>query len=174
MRCKRALILGPALALGLGFAGLTATAAAQSAPTCVPTSLDNSALQAGALTISPLPGSRDASADTQVSFLGVPVGDLTVISVTGSRSGTHPGRLMAYSQGDGASFVPSHPFAEGERVTVRAKARVAGAWHSILDVFGVARADAISSTPERVHPGSGERRAELPLAPGTASSDASA
>ena len=58
----RALILGPVLALGMGFAGLTATAAAQSAPTCVPASLNNSALQAGAVTISPLPGTRDAVA----------------------------------------------------------------------------------------------------------------
>jgi hypothetical protein len=153
MRCVRALILGPLLALGLGFAGLTATAAAQSAPTCVPASLDVSALQAGGVTISPLPGSRDASARTQISFLGVPVGDLTVQSVTGSRSGAHPGRLRAYSQGDGASFVPTRAFSEGERVTVHARARVGGVWHAILDVFGVAREDAISSTPEAIHPG---------------------
>ena len=48
MPSMRALVLGPLLALGLGFAGLTATAVAQSAPTCVPASIDNSALQAGA------------------------------------------------------------------------------------------------------------------------------
>jgi len=35
-------------------------------------------------------------------------------------AGRHPGRLLAYSQGDGASFVPSRPFADGERVSVRA------------------------------------------------------
>jgi Arylsulfotransferase (ASST) len=154
MRCVRALILGPSLALGLGLAGLTATAAAQSAPTCVPTSLEISALQAGAVTVSPLPGSRDASPRTQVSFLGVPVNDLIVVGVAGSRSGLHPGRLEGYSQGDGASFVPARPFVEGERVTVHAKARVGGVWRPLLDVFAVARPDAISSTPERVHPGS--------------------
>jgi hypothetical protein len=152
MRSLRALILGP-VALGLGFSGLTATAAAHSAPTCVPASLDVSALQAGGVTVSPLPGSRDASPDTQISFLGVPVNDLTVQSVSGSRTGSHRGSLRPYSQGDGASFVPARPFAEAERVTVHARARVGGTWRTILDVFAVARPDAISSTPEAVHPG---------------------
>ena len=153
MPSMRALILGPLLALGLGLAGLTAYAAAQPAPTCVPTSIDNSALQAGTVTLSPLPGSRDASPATQVSFLGVPVRDLTVESVVGSRSGPHSGRIAAYSQGDGASFLPAQPFAEGERVTVRARVRVHGAWRSILDVFAVAHPDPISSTPETIHAG---------------------
>jgi hypothetical protein len=154
MPSMRALVLGPLLALGLGFAGLTATAGAQSAPTCVPTSIDNSALQAGGVTLSPLPGSRDASPQTQISFLGVPAGDLAVQSVTGSRSGAHPGRLAPYSQGDGASFLPARPFIEGERVTVRAVARVGGAWRPISDVFAIARPNAISSTPETIHAGS--------------------
>jgi hypothetical protein len=153
MRSLRALILGP-VALGLGFAGLSATAAAQSAPTCVPASLDVSALQAGGVTVSPLPGSRDASPQTQISFLGVPAADLTVQSVTGSRTGRHPGTLRPYSQGDGASFLPARPFAEAERVTVHARAKVDGRWRPVLDVFAVARPDAISSTPEAVHPGS--------------------
>jgi hypothetical protein len=153
MPSMRALILGPLLALGLGFAGLTASAAAQSAPTCVPTSIDNSALQAGGITLSPLPGSRDASAQTQISFLGVPAHDVSVQSVSGSRTGPHPGRLAAYSQGNGASFLPAKPFDEGERVTVRARARVGGAWRPVSDVFAIARSDAISSTPETIHPG---------------------
>ena len=155
MRLVRALILGPSLALGLGFAGLTATAAAQSAPTCVPASLNVSALQAGAVTVSPLPGSRDASPWTQISLLGLPATDLTVTSVAGSRSGAHGGHLQAYSQGDGASFVPSRPFLAGERVTVHARGRVGGAWRSLLDVFAVARPDTISSTPERIKANSG-------------------
>jgi Arylsulfotransferase (ASST) len=153
MPSLRALILGPLLALGLGFADLTATAVAQSAPTCVPASLDNSALQAGAVTISPLPGSRDASPATQISFLGVPARELSVQGVVGSLTGAHSGRLLAYSQGDGASFVPAHPFAEGERVTVRAQVTVGGRRRAILDVFAIAHDDTISSTPERIHPG---------------------
>jgi hypothetical protein len=153
MPSMRALILGPLLALGMGVAGLTASAAAQSAPTCVPTSIDNSALQAGGVTVSPLPGSRDASPQTQISFLGVPAHSIDVQSVTGSRTGAHPGRLAAYSQGDGASFLPERPFEEGERVSVRARVRVGGAWRSVSDLFAIARADAISSTPSSVTAG---------------------
>jgi Arylsulfotransferase (ASST) len=153
MTYLRALILGPVLALGLGFAGLTATAVAQSAPTCVPASLNISALQAGVITISPLPGTRDAAPQTQISFLGAPASELSVQSVTGTRSGAHPGRLLAYSQGDGASFLPSRPFVASERVTVRARLRVGGVSHPILDVFVIAAPDTISSTPERIHSG---------------------
>src|SRR4051794_12251025 len=153
MSSMRVFVLGPLLALGLGVTGLTASAAAQSAPTCVPTSIDNSALQADAVTVSPLPGSRDASPRTQVSFLGVTVRNLTVQSVVGSRTGPHDGRLAAYSQGDGASFVPARPFDEGERVAVRARARAGGSWHEITDEFAVARSDTLSSTPETIHPG---------------------
>jgi len=140
-------------ALGLGFAGLTSTAAAQSAPTCVPASLDTSALQAGTVTISPLPGTRDAAPQTQISLLGAPASELGVQSVTGTRSGSHPGRLRPYSQGDGASFLPSHPFLPGERVTVRASVRVRGVARRILDVFVIASPDEISSTPEPIHSG---------------------
>ena len=137
----------------MGLAGLTAAASARPAPTCVPASLDTSALQAGQVTISPLPGTRDASPQTQISFLGVPAAELRVQSVAGSRSGAHGGRLEAYSQGDGASFLPAHPFLAGERVTVRARLRVGGVWRPILDVFVIASPDLISSTPEPTHSG---------------------
>src|SRR5436309_1070281 len=81
------------------------------------------ALQAGSVTVSPLPGSRDASPETQISFLSVPARALAHVSVIGSRTGRHAGRVLAYSQGDGASFVPARRFAEGERVQVRASIR---------------------------------------------------
>ena len=71
--------------------------------------------------VSPLPDSLDAPNATQISFLGAPVPALADISVSGSRTGNHPGRLEAYSQGDGASFMPSKPFHQGETVTVRGK-----------------------------------------------------
>ena len=44
----------------------------------------------------------------------------------GSRTGPHPGRLVAYSQGDGASFLPTRPFDDGELVTVHADVREGG------------------------------------------------
>jgi hypothetical protein len=106
------------------------------------------------VTVSPLSGSRDASAQTQISFLGVPAGAIGHLSVTGSRTGTHAGRLLAYSQGDGASFVPSRPFSEGERVSVRAIIRAGGGSQPLLDQFAIADQDPITSTPETIHPGS--------------------
>ncbi len=117
------------------------------------------------MTVSPLAGSRDASPQTQISFLGVPAGELSAISVVGSRTGAHSGRLAAYrseiggtaaeggGQGDGASFLPSQPFAEGERVTVRARLRTGGSVQTLLDQFAIAHEDQISSTPEAIHPG---------------------
>ncbi len=105
------------------------------------------------MTVSPLPGSRDVSPRAQISFLGAPSGKLRVLSVVGSRTGSHTGRLEAYSNGDGASFLPSRPFAEGERVTVRAQFGAGGSRRVLLDQFAVARQDPISSTPDGTHPG---------------------
>ena len=91
-----------------------------SAPRCVPGALNRSALLPGtAIAVSPLPGSYDASPRTQISLLGVPPGAIGGLRVSGSKSGSHGGRLRAYSQGDGASFLPSRPFRSGERVAVR-------------------------------------------------------
>ena len=123
--------------------------AARPGPSCVPSRLDNSALQAGIVTVSPLAGSRDASAQTQISFLGVPAGDLGSLSVVGSRTGAHRGRLLSYSQGDGASFIPTRPFAEGELVTVRARVRVGGSTRPLIDRFSIAYADHVATSPTK-------------------------
>jgi Arylsulfotransferase (ASST) len=149
-----ALVAGAALApVAFGTLAAAPAGAAQSAPTCTPASPNGSALLAGSVTVSPQPGSRAASAQTQISFLGIPARDLRVLSVVGSRTGAHGGRLLAYSQGNGASFVPSRPFAEGERVSVHARARIGRAVRPLVDDFAIAGQDAISSTPETIHPG---------------------
>jgi hypothetical protein len=106
---------------GQAQAGSSASGSA-AATSCVPPKLNvSAALGGGKVTVSPGPETRDASAETQISFLGVPAGELSSITVAGSRTGTHTGRLVAYSQGDGESFVPSSPFADGELVTVHAE-----------------------------------------------------
>jgi hypothetical protein len=93
-------------------------------PSCVPPRLDvSAALAGGRVTVSPQPASRDASVSTQLSMLGPPASELSHIAVTGSHSGVHAGRLIAYSQGDGASFVPAKPFTQGERVSVHSELR---------------------------------------------------
>jgi hypothetical protein len=89
---------------------------------CVPATLNVSSVLPGTgLSVAPLPGSRDASPRTQISMLGVSPYEIGDISVTGSSTGHHRGYLEAYSQGDGASFVPKHPFKAGETVSVRGK-----------------------------------------------------
>ncbi len=131
----RAVLAGLAsLAVLAGIAALVAEAATAPAhpaavqppasPDCVPARLNASAALAGErVTVSPAPDTMDSSASTQISMLGVPASELSLVSVTGSRTGPHSGRLAAYSQGDGASFLPSRPFADGELVTVRAELR---------------------------------------------------
>ena len=91
--------------------GHHAPAEAASSPSCAPVQPNVSQALAGArVTVSPAPQSRDASAVTQISMLGVPADELSDVTITGSRSGAHPGRLAAYSQGDGASFLPAPAF----------------------------------------------------------------
>jgi Arylsulfotransferase (ASST) len=110
---------------------------------------------ASAVTISPLPGTPEAMPQTQISFLGAPAGALGSISVVGSRSGHHTGRLRSYSSATGASFLPSRGFTPGEQVSVRARVKLGRALFTIATHFTIA-------TP--VAPPTGE----FPTAPGTA------
>ena len=108
----------------LSGSGKTGTA---QAPACLPSTLSHDARLAGtSLDVSPAPETGMANPHTQISFLGVPAGQIRAVSVTGTSSGPHPGRLRAYSQGDGASFLPDAPFEPGERVSVRATILAAG------------------------------------------------
>jgi hypothetical protein len=115
-----AIVLGSAT-LKLSGSGSKAPAQASS-PACLPGEAATSA-RVGGLSVSPAPGSETANPRTQISFLGAPAGAITAVSVTGSRSGNHAGQLRAYSQGDGASFVPGVPFDPGEQVQVSASLR---------------------------------------------------
>jgi hypothetical protein len=81
---------------------------------------DISVAAANPVTVSPLPGTPDASPTTQISFLGGSGTKVADVRVVGSRSGAHSGRLESYSTGTGESFLPSRPFVAGERVTVHA------------------------------------------------------
>lgn len=91
------------------------------------------------VTVSPLPGTPDASAETQISFLGAPANDITSVSVVGSRSGAHSGRLAAYASEPGASFLPTHPFVGGERVNVSAVISSTYSSRRVTTSFTVAR-----------------------------------
>lgn len=129
---------------------------AQATTSCVPSQLNRSAVLPGtSIAVSPLPGSYDASPDTQISLLGASPSALGDISATGSRSGSHSGHLRAYSQGDGASFVPTHAFDPGETVTVRGRVQTSpGHTTPFTYQFVVAHPDVlphINSTPPPRH-----------------------
>ena len=109
---------------------------------------------AAGVTISPLPGTPTAMPQTQISFLGASPGSLSSISVVGSRSGRHSGRLRAYSSATGASFIPSKPFRPNEHVTVHARWKNGSRTITIATHFKVARPLPVSL-------------AEFPTTPGT-------
>ena len=126
------------------------------------------------VTVSPLPGSRDATPQTQISFLGVPAGE----SERGQRRrarapASHSGRLVAYSQGDGAQL-PAGAAVRRRRARDRARA-------AALRGRSASRCSTGSRSPPGPDqldargastPGSRSRSPELPLAPGPASAGA--
>jgi hypothetical protein len=139
-------------AVAFGFTA-SASRAATRAPSCVPSTLNESAALAnGAVTVTPAPDTLDASYLTQISFLGPPSADITDVKVSGSHSGAHSGRLLAFSQGDGASFVPTKPFAQGEVVTIRAVLRGIASSTPIAWRFTVAEVDSVSRSLETPPP----------------------
>jgi Arylsulfotransferase (ASST) len=75
----------------------------------------------------PIPGSRAATPQTQITVRGVPSGQLGAITVVGSRSGAHSGKVLSDSDGRGGSFVPDKPFTAGETVTVSTSLSIVGA-----------------------------------------------
>ena len=127
-----AIFAGIVLAVAVGGCGGSSShgpSAAQSgkSPTCLPATLNHSAKLAGVpVDVSPAPETDTANPNTQISFLGAAPAEIHVVSVVGEQSGAHAGRLAAYSQGDGASFVPDRPFDAGEQVAVHAVIGAAG------------------------------------------------
>jgi hypothetical protein len=120
-----AVVAGATLAAVLVAGGLSGSHGSASgsgtSPSCLPATFARTAALPGTgVDVSPAPGSAMANPHTQISFLGVPAAEIRAVSVTGARSGAHAGSLHAYSQGDGASFVPDTPFDAGERVAVHA------------------------------------------------------
>jgi hypothetical protein len=113
-RHASALVVAAALAAG----GWLLFGAGSEAPTPKPAS----ALLAGGITVSPLPGAREASPETEISFLGATAAQLGRVSAVGSSSGQHAGRLVPYASERGTSFVPTTRFTPGEHVTVTAAA----------------------------------------------------
>lgn len=66
----------------------------------------------------PIPGTRTASLNTEISFRGPALPSLETIRVVGTLSGEHSGVVIRHSDGHGASFVPDAAFNPGEEVLV--------------------------------------------------------
>ena len=137
--------LGSAATLAVASQRIEAEQAAFRVPAtvrCEPSTFNRSATLPGTpLSVSPLPDTYDASSRTQISMLGAPASAISDVSTRGSETGTHHGRLRAYSQGDGASFLPSTPFLAGETVTVRGKVRSGGRTRPFSYHFAIATQD---------------------------------
>jgi hypothetical protein len=79
------------------------------------------------LDVLPFPGTPDASPQTAIDFPALSPSQLRSIRVVGSRSGVYRGRLTALPHGRGSAFIPSRPFTNSKRVSVRALLRSAAA-----------------------------------------------
>jgi hypothetical protein len=132
----------------LGLGGLAACGGTSSA-TSATLSASVVKLAAGSIAVSPQPGTPDASPSTQISFLGGPGTQVSDVKVSGSSSGGHTGTLRAYSTGTGESFIPSHPFRAGEKVTVHAQA----GGTPVSTSFTIAHQAQVSQTQFATNPG---------------------
>jgi hypothetical protein len=112
-----------------------------------------SAAVANAVAVSPQPGTPDASASTQISFLGPAGTHVSDVRAVGSHSGSHSGVLRAYSTGTGESFLPAHPFRVGERVTVSAKVTTPAGASEAHTSFLIASQFTVPQTPFPNNPG---------------------
>ena len=81
----------------------------------------------GKIGVFPIPGTPTASPQTKISVRGVAPEDIGSMTVTGSKTGAHPGKFEAHSDGKGASFLPDEPFSNtGETVTVKSALAIEG------------------------------------------------
>jgi Arylsulfotransferase (ASST) len=145
-----------AVAAGTAGGGPGAAQAASVGPTCTPAQLDGPQVAPGtSVQVSPAPGVRDAPPATQISFLGAAPNTIGAIKVSGSRSGAHAGRLQGYSQGDGASFVPSTGFTPGETVSVSASIAAPSGAQALAYQFVVAYPDVIPNNTVGTQPDGG-------------------
>ena len=119
-----AVLVWAVLAIVLDSASLkigSSSAAVAASPPCELSSPGRSAALPGThVFASPAPDSATANPQSQISFLGAPPTAIQGLSVAGSVSGRHEGRLASFSQGDGTSFLPAKPFVANETVKVGA------------------------------------------------------
>jgi hypothetical protein len=139
-----------ALKLGTGTSSNASTTIPPSGPSpaCLSQTLNRSAVLAGTtVDVSPAPDSDTANPGTQISFLGTDVTNIRDVAVEGSRTGYHHGHLSGYYQGNGGSFLPDKPFANGEQVEVRATVGAPGSERHASFSFHVATPYPVAGMP---------------------------
>jgi hypothetical protein len=124
--------------------------------------------RANSVAVSPLPGTEDASRTTQISFLGPAGTKVTGVSVVGSKSGQHSGKLEPYSTGTGESFLVNKPFTPGEQVAVHALVGVGTPDRPVTTVFTIAHQASVSQAPFPLNPGDARARQRYETLPGVA------
>ena len=111
---------------GAGAAAVVVVAGLAS-PTALANGLPRAATsQATTVAVSPSPGDRFATPQTTISFRGITPAALGTVRVAGSRSGAHPGSLVADPDGY-TIWKPRAAFLPGERVIVRTAVAISGA-----------------------------------------------
>jgi Arylsulfotransferase (ASST) len=99
------------------------------------------------IAVFPLPNSRTASPDTEITFRLAELNSLGQVTVIGAESGNHSGLLVPHADGNGASFIPDSPFQPGESVRVEARIPLrAGSDGSLT--FTVSRRAPAAKVPE--------------------------
>lgn len=151
---RPASVASAAIAAAVGFSACGGVASTAGPGTIAPAAAIGAAAS-NPVTVSPLPGTPDASPATQISFLGPSGTQISDVRVLGSSSGAHSGRIQGYSTGTGASFIPSHPFRAGERVTVHATVTTAagGPGQAASTTFTIAHQAGYTRAPFPNNPG---------------------
>jgi hypothetical protein len=109
--------------------------------------LASGASAAPSVSVFPTPGSKAFLPGTQIVFRGVAASKIGRVSVAGSRTGAHQGRIAGDSDGNGGSFIPSKAFAPGETVTVSTGLNVIGGKNGSWQFKVVTPAGSIGARP---------------------------
>ena len=94
---------------------LAALSAAFGSPAAAAAMVPSAPAGRAALAVIPFPGTPDASPSSQVIFSALRPSELTGVTVSGTRSGVHAGRLTALPASAGTAFIPARQFISGER-----------------------------------------------------------
>jgi len=116
----RAVLLLAAVALCAGLCACGESVFSNADAASITPSRELAEAKANSVAVSPIPGTEDASPHTQISFLGPAGTKVANVSVVGSHSGNHSGKLRRFSTGTGESFLLNKPLTPGEQVAVHA------------------------------------------------------